>query len=124
MRKQTHIQPHHVELFVPQPKSAEVLYSTCGLIRQDTLMLERKVGTHDWAKRGVNMPLFAMIVVDTCLVHSKSTESKKTQKDYYEDLAEELIDNTYDGAPTAAAGCRRSRENAGVVDPNPTLDDI
>jgi hypothetical protein len=111
-----------VELFVPQPEAAEVYYSTCGLIdqhnrsRQDTLMLERKVKTHDWAKR-VNISLFAMIVVDTYLVHSKSTESDQTQKDFYEEVAEELIDNNYDGA---AAGGRRSRENA-RVGPNPTL---
>jgi hypothetical protein len=66
--------------------------------RQDTLMLlERKVKTHDWAKR-VNMSLFAMIVVDTYLVYSQSTDSEWTQKDFYHDLAEDLIDNNFDGA--------------------------
>jgi hypothetical protein len=77
-------------------------------------MLERKVKTHDWAKR-VNMSLFAMIVVDTYLVYSQSTDSEGTQKDFYHDLAEDLIDNNFDGA---AAGGRRSREN---INPNPTL---
>jgi hypothetical protein len=117
--------PNRVELFVPQPEAAEVYYSTCGLIdqhnrsRQDTLMLERKVKTHDWAKR-VNMSLFAMIVVDTYLVYSQSTESEKTQKDFYNDLAEDLIDNNFDGA--AAGGRRSSRENTLVlVGPNPAV---
>jgi hypothetical protein len=88
--------PNRVELFVPQPQAAEVYYLTCGLIdqhnrsRQDTLMLERKFKTHDWAKR-VNMSLFAMIVVDTYLVYSQFTESKDTQKEFYCDLAEEQL---------------------------------
>ena len=60
-----------------------------------------------------------MIVVDTYLVYCQSTECKDdTQKQFYEQLAEELIDNKYDGA---AANGRRSRENTGVVDPHPTL---
>lgn len=80
-------------------------------------MLERKVKTHDWAKR-VNMSLFAMIVVDTYLVCSQSTECKETQKEFYDELAEDLIDNSFDGA---AAGGRRSRENTADVDPNVTL---
>jgi hypothetical protein len=62
------------------------------------------------------MSLFAMIVVDTYLVYSQSTDSEGTQKDFY--LAEHLIDNNFDGA---AAGGRRSRENTGVVNPDPTL---
>jgi hypothetical protein len=41
-----------------------------------------------------------MIVVDTFLVHSKATELLQTQN--YQELNEELIDNTYDGVATPA----------------------
>jgi hypothetical protein len=43
--------PNRVELFVPQPKAAEVYYSTCGLIDQHnrSIVAARKVNTHDWA---------------------------------------------------------------------------
>ena len=46
--------PKRVKLKIPQPKSAEIYYSTCTLIdrhnraRQDDLMLEQKLGTNDW----------------------------------------------------------------------------
>jgi hypothetical protein len=80
-------------------------------------VLEQKVKTHDWAKR-VNMSRFAMIVVNTYLFYSQSTECKETQKDFYDELVEDLIDNNFDGA---ADGGRRSRDNTRVVDRNPTL---
>jgi Transposase IS4 len=80
--------PSNVELLVPQPKAAEVYYSACGMIdrhnraRQDTLGLEGKLETHDWAIR-VNMTIFAMTVVDTWLAYSQCTETQKSQKDFY-----------------------------------------
>jgi hypothetical protein len=80
-------------------------------------MLERKVKSHDWAKR-VNLSLFAIIVVDTYLVYSQSTDCEETQKEIYHEPIEELIDNNFDGA---AAGGRRPRDNTGVVDRNPAL---
>jgi hypothetical protein len=48
--------PERIHLFIKQPRAAEIYYWTCGSIdqhnrhRQDTLMLERKVGINDWAK--------------------------------------------------------------------------
>jgi hypothetical protein len=54
-----------------------------------------------------------MIVVDTHLVHCQRTELDQTQKDFYRELTEELIDNTYDGVATAVG--RRPRKYAGVV---------
>jgi hypothetical protein len=108
--------PERVRLQVKQPKAAELYYSTCGSIdqhnrhRQDTLMLERKVGTHDWAKR-VNLSIFGMIVVDTYIVHSKATGSRQSQKSFYQDIATALIDNNYDRS------VRRSRGEPGDQDP-------
>ena len=48
--------PERVQLVVPQPKACEIYYATCGKIdlhnrhRQDTLKLETKIETKDWAK--------------------------------------------------------------------------
>jgi hypothetical protein len=82
MTNQTRLQTEYVELFVPQPKAAEIYYATCGMLdqhnRYHTLILERKVVTHDWAKR-VNMTIFGMIVVETYLVRSRILTQAKTE---------------------------------------------
>jgi hypothetical protein len=119
-----HAPPEKVELTIPQPKAAEVYYSTCGKIdqhnrcRQDTLCLERKLRTHRWDMR-VNLSIFAMIVVDTWMVYSKCTnqteDDGESQKDFYTLLAEELIDNTFDSPR------RRTRHSEGVSDTSPVL---
>ena len=65
--------PEQVVFTIPQPKIAEIYYSTCGSIdrhnrlRQDDLCIEKKVETKDWSRR-VNLSIFSMIVVDTWLV--------------------------------------------------------
>jgi hypothetical protein len=90
-----------VELTIPQPLACEIYYETCAQIdrhnrmRQDDLMLERKLGTMDWAMR-VNLTLFGMCVVDSWLVYSKCTETEEKQREFYELLAEEMIDNQHD----------------------------
>ena len=64
--------PEDVTLVVPQPAAAEIYYSACAAVdqhnrdRQDTLCIELKLKTHDWARR-VNLSIFGMIVVDTWL---------------------------------------------------------
>ena len=63
-------------------------------MQQDDLMLERKLGMMDWSKR-VNMPLFGIFVVDAWLVYSKCTETEESQREIYEYLAEEMIDNMH-----------------------------
>jgi hypothetical protein len=51
-------------------------YSACGKVdqhnrdRQDTLQLERKLGTHNWATR-VNHTILAMCVVDSWKIYSR-----------------------------------------------------
>ena len=93
--------PEYVELEVPQPKAAEIYYSTCSMIdrhnrcRQADLGIEIALGTHDWDKR-VNLSIFSMIVVDTWLVYKNCTNTAEYQIDFYEYLAEELINNVYD----------------------------
>ena len=96
--------PVRAESEVPQPLATEIYYETCGKIDQhnrhwqDTLMLEKKVEVKRWDAR-VNLSLLAMMFVDTWLVYSQCTnaqESNYTQKQFYTDLAEELIDNRVD----------------------------
>ena len=92
------------ELTVPQPEACEIYYATCGVIdqhnrhRQDTLSLEKKLQTRSWDKR-VTSSLFAMYCVDAWLMYKGCTTDKPdqspklSQKEFYCQLAEELIDN-------------------------------
>ena len=112
-------EPERVELTVPQPVACEIYYSTCGKVdhhnrhRQDTLKLEKKIETKSWDKR-VGISLLAMTLVDTWLVYSGATRTKETQSEFYEDLATELIDNTYD---TVGGGRRRTSQGNSTGSP-------
>jgi hypothetical protein len=81
-------------------------YSACGKVdqhnhdRQDTLQLERKIGTHSWVTR-VNHTILAMCVVDSWKIYSHlafgvNQSATETQGDFHSQLVAELIDNTYD----------------------------
>jgi hypothetical protein len=94
--------PEEVDLEVPQPLAAEIYYDTCGQIDQSnqdqqvTLKLERKFKTHDWIDR-VNHSIFGMSIVNTWLVYSQCTqETEEDQGAFYEYLAAEMIDDTFD----------------------------
>jgi len=64
--------------------------------RQDTLGVETKLVTQNWATR-VNLTIFSMIVVDTWLAYSQCRcDEIERQKAFYTFLAEELIDNKFD----------------------------
>jgi hypothetical protein len=113
-----------MELNIPQPKAAEVYYySTCADVdqhnrdRQATLKIDTKLQTKDWSNR-VNLTIFGMRVVATWKVWSQVTGSKCTQSDFYKDLAEELIDNTYDAVGGTGA-CRHSSGNLDGVEGSP-----
>ena len=90
-----------LELSVPQPKAAEIYYNTCAMVdghnrhRQATLMMERKVETKSWEKR-VGMTILSMVIVDTWLVYKHATHTDMVQTQFYEELATNLIDNSYD----------------------------
>lgn len=91
-----------VALTVRQPKVAEVYYSACASIdqhnrcRQDDLRLERKLVTHDWSKR-VGLSILGIIIVDSWLLYKGARAGEgRVQRRYYEMLATNLIDNTYD----------------------------
>jgi len=98
-------EPELVEFTIPQPKAAEIYYNCCASIdrhnrcRQDDLMLEKKFGTHDWSKQ-VNISLLGICIVDSWLVFKGcrgGVNCETPQQDFYTDLAEELIDNAFDG---------------------------
>ncbi len=90
---------------------AELYYNACTMMdwhnrcQKDGLMLERKLGTMDWLMR-VNTSLLGMCIVDAWYAYSQCTKPRgstnnantdEKQKDFYANLAEELIDNSYDG---------------------------
>ena len=118
-------EPQQVQLTIPQPQACEVYYKACGMIdrhnrcRQDTLQLERKLGTLDWSMR-VNMSLLAIIIVDSWLLFKQCTKSQEREKDYYTFLAEELIDNQYN---TQGPGQRRSGRATVPNTPSPSAID-
>ena len=97
-----------MELTVDQPHVCEVYYESCGKIdqhnrhRHDTLKLEHKLRTKWWYSR-VWQTILGMIFVDTWLVYSKTTRTTETQAEFYEKLAEEMIDNDYDNRGAARA---------------------
>jgi len=111
----------HAERFVltvPQPLVVETYYHCCDQVdrhnhcRQDDLRLEHKLVTHDWSMR-VNLSLFGMCVVDAWLLYAgaRGPAAALTQNQFYEDLAAQLIDTTYDsvglrqrGVPGAVDG--------------------
>ena len=91
-----------VELTIPQPKAAELYYNTCSAIdnhnrkRQDDIMVEKKLGTHDWSKR-VALSIFSMCVVDAFLVYKGCRDDDTLKiRDFIEQLSSELILNEYD----------------------------
>jgi hypothetical protein len=92
-----------VDHTIPQPEATEIYYDTCGMIdrhnrsRQDNLSREKKLGTMDWSMR-VNMTVLGMVIVDSWLAWKgcRGLRSTLEQKNVYEVLAEELIDDNFD----------------------------
>ena len=97
--------PQKVEVMVPQPEACSIYYKACSTIdrhnryRQASLMLERKHKTVVWHRR-VNMSIFAMCVVDSFLLMHGCRGGIETgfysSKSFFIQLADELIDNTYE----------------------------
>jgi hypothetical protein len=121
--------PEHVDLVIPQPRACETYYSCCAKIdqhnrdRQDTLMLEKKLKTHDWSIR-VNLSILGMIMVDCWKVWSQITvtgpeglsKPAETQKEFYSQLATELIDNTFDYVAPRNNGVAATDNHAELID--------
>ena len=101
-----------VELTIPQPITAEIYYSSCGQIdrhdrcRQESLDIENNLGTKDWSKR-FNLSVFAMNVVDVWLAYQGIPGAADNQADFYNYIAEEMIDNTSDKFMMRSAEGRR-----------------
>ena len=85
--------PERVKLEVPQPKACDLYYKTYAAVdnrnryRQSSLMIEKKLGTKDWAMH-INMPLVAICIVDSWLAYKLCTGTEETQADFYLALAE------------------------------------
>jgi Transposase IS4 len=130
VNKSPNAEPEKVTLQIPIPRAAELYYSCCGKIdqhnrdRQDTLGIERKLKTHDWSLR-VNLTIFGMIVVDTWKVYSQLSfgeeddNQRESQKNFYGNLAAELIDNNYDRVGGARAKRRSDSSDDEIIDSFP-----
>ena len=113
-----------VELTTPQQTTAEIYYSACGQINrhnrchQESLDI-KKLDTKDGSKR-FNLSVFAMDVVDIWLAYQVINRTADNQNDFYNYLAEEMTDNTYNRFMIPRAEGRRRI----VVDPDDkTVDD-
>jgi len=91
-----------VAVSVPQPERAEMYYGCCAQIDmlnrcgQDDLKLEHKLRTHEWSQR-VNISLLGVCIVDAWLLHSGARGAAALkQSKFYENLAGDLIDNSFD----------------------------
>ena len=108
---------------VPQPKAAEIYYSTCAAVdrhnrcRQADLNLEKTLRTHDLAMR-VGMSLLGVVIVDAWLAYSGCIGERLsiTQKDFYSALSEELIDNSYDQITARRKRQSDAMESAALAD--------
>ena len=80
--------PDMVEMTTPHPITAELYFSACGQIdrhnmcRQESLDIEKKLGTKDWLKR-FNISFFAMNVVDAWLTYQGITGKGHNQAGFY-----------------------------------------
>ena len=94
-------EPEHLILVFDQPKACELYYACCAIVdrhnrcRQADLQLEKKLVTKDWSKR-LNISLLSICIVDTWFAYSSILETHENQNDFYEYLAEELIESIYD----------------------------
>ena len=73
--------------------------------------------------QGFSLLIFAMNVVDVCLLYEGITTTSDTQDDFHNYLAEEMIDNTYDRFMMRSAEGRRraisDSDDETVNDDNP-----
>ena len=85
--------PNMVDLTIPQTTTAELYYIACGQIdrhnrcRQESLDIEKKLGTKYWSKR-FNLSVFAMNVVYFWLDYQGITGMAETQAGFSNYLAE------------------------------------
>ena len=115
----TNEEPERVELIIPQPKATEIYYNTCAGVdmhnrsRQDNLKLERKLETKNWSVR-LNLSILGIIIVDAWKVYKGTLgENTEDEQDFYENLAEEMIDNDFERVYT-----RRNRGSPSATSPS------
>lgn len=104
---------------VNKPQVAQDYSSCCAQAgrhnryRQADLQLEHKLDTHDWSMR-VNLSLLGMCVVESWMLYSGARGATATlsQRQFYEDLAAQLIANSCDTTGLRARGASKSPVDA------------
>ena len=136
-RRQVSDHSERVFLTVPQPLVVETYYQYCTQIelhyrcRQDDFRREHKLVTHDFSSR-VNRSLWGTCVANVCMLYAETRGevAELTHNQFYEDLAAQLIPDTYEaiglrqrGVPDGVAGSDGAPlRRLGVGDhPTPTL---
>ncbi len=82
-----------------------------------TLILKRKVGTHDWSFR-VSMSLLGICIVDSWLLFTGAEGNRRhmNRRTFYEVLVTPLVDNTYDKVNLRRRG-RQEEDSSSKVRP-------
>ena len=114
--------PESVVVAIEQPLASSIYYSAAAKIdqhnrtRQADLAIERKLGTDLWWKR-VDLSLFSMVVVDAFYMHKHCTGSQEPPSEFFNKLAEEMIDYELSTRLQQSAAIDRHRQG----DDNPFI---
>lgn len=108
-----------VAVSVNQPLVAQDYYSCCAPVdrhdrcRHADLQLEHKLVTHDWSMR-LNLSFLGMCVVDAWMLYfgARGATATLSQRQFYEDLASQLIANSFGTIGLRERGASKSRVDA------------
>ncbi len=83
---------------------------------QNDLNIEKKVGTHDWSFR-VSMSLLDICIVDSWLLFTGAEGNRRhmNRRTFYEVLATQLVDNTYDKVNLRRRGSQEEEVSSSKV---------
>ena len=100
---------------VPMPRASEIYYNACGMVDSHNRIremcgIDKRLRTNNWATR-VNFLILSMIFVDAYLLYKAccGDSAKENPKMFFEKLAAELIDFSFDEEGTKTRGKKRKK---------------
>ena len=100
---------------VPMPRASEIYYDACGMVDSHNRIrkmcgIDKRLRTNNWATR-VNFSILSMIFVDAYLLYKAccGDSAKENPKMFFEKLAAELIDFSFDEEGTKTRGKKRKK---------------
>ena len=122
--------PEIVEISVPQPLAVENYYDVCASVdqhnqsQQDNLQFVRKIHTKSWEKQ-VNFSNLTIAIVNAWYMYSGSLgcDNVEDEKDIYEYLFEDMIDNDINNLHHVVRACHNDSTSlvAAMAQVNDTL---